>query len=109
MPDRNAKREIRLHDVLDLATGRVGNPRSFYAPDRGAADGFRADTDGNIWTSAGDGVHCVGPDGRLLGKILTPEIVSNLCFGGRHNSRLFITATNAVHAIYLNRRGAAAP
>ena len=109
MHDPHATREIRVHDVLDLATGRVGEGRHFYRPAVGAADGFRADTDGNIWTSAGDGVHCVSPDGQLLGKILTPEIVSNLCFGGRHASRLFITATSAVHAIYLNRRGAGVP
>ncbi|MEO0429787.1 MAG: SMP-30/gluconolactonase/LRE family protein [Pseudomonadota bacterium] len=74
--------------------------------DTGAADGFRCDTDGNIWSSAADGVHCVAPDGTLLGKILVPELVSNVCFGGRHNHRLFITATTSIYAINLNRRGA---
>ena len=29
-----------------------------------------------------DGVHCYAPDGTLIGKIKTPEIVANICFGG---------------------------
>ena len=109
MYQQTTRREIRVFDVLDFAAGRVGSGRYFYAPSVGAADGFRCDGDGNVWTSAGDGVHCVSPDGALLGKILTPETVSNLCFGGRLGTRLFITATTGVHAIYLNRRGASVP
>ncbi len=51
----------------------------------------------------------LAPDGSLLGKILAPELVSNLCFGGRANHRLFITATSPVYAVTLNRRGAQEP
>ena len=29
----------------------------------GLSDGFRLDTDGRVWTSAGEGVHCFSPDG----------------------------------------------
>ena len=31
----------------------------------GLFDGFRLDTEGRIWTSAGDGIHCYDPDGTL--------------------------------------------
>ena len=48
----------------------------------GLYDGFRVDVHGNLWLSAGDGVHCHSSDGMLLGKILVPEAVSNVCFGG---------------------------
>jgi len=71
----------------------------------GCADGFRLDTEGNIWCSAADGVHCISPAGKLLGKILVPELVSNVCFGGRSLHQLFITATTSVYAIRLNRQG----
>jgi gluconolactonase len=54
-------------------------------------------------------VHCIAPDGRLLGKILVPHAVSNLCFGGRHRSRLFICAGQRLFAIYTNTRGCALP
>ena len=35
----------------------------------GVYDGFRLDTEGRVWTSAIDGVHCYDPDGTLIGKI----------------------------------------
>jgi gluconolactonase len=63
------------------------------------------DSDGNVWTSAGDGVHCIRPEGILLGKIRIPESVSNLCFGGRAKARLFITASTSVYSVFLNRVG----
>lgn len=105
--DPCAKRCIRLFDVEDgqrLTGGEV-----FHAIDAGAADGFRIDEDGNIWSSAADGVHCIAPDGRLLGKIKVPEVVANLTFGGRFRSRLFICASSSVYAISLNRRGIQTP
>ena len=106
MGDELVTREIRVFDVLDGERGRLGEGRPFYAPAVGAADGFRCDEDGNVWTSAGDGVHCVAPDGELLGRIAIPQPVSNVVFGDRRQSRLFICASHEVYAIYLNRRGA---
>ncbi|SEA92915.1 SMP-30/gluconolactonase/LRE family protein [Rubrimonas cliftonensis] len=99
---------IRMFEVGDdLATLRGGEV--FHVIDPGAADGMRCDEDGNLWSSAADGVHCIAPDGRLLGRILAPEIVSNLCFGGRNRSRLFITGTTSLYAVNLRRRGAQRP
>ncbi len=94
---------IRAFDVVD--GGRLVNGRVFAEIDPGVSDGFRIDEDGNVWTSAGDGVHCYSPAGELLGKILIPETVSNVTFGGPKKNRLFITATTSLYAVYLNRRG----
>ena len=91
--------------VFDMVGGRPVNGRIFHTIAPGCADGIRVDSDGNLWSSAADGVHCIGPDGRLLGKILVPEVVSNICFGGRAKHRLFITATTSVYSVILNRRG----
>jgi gluconolactonase len=71
----------------------------------GLFDGFRLDTEGRIWTSAADGVHAYHPDGTLLGKILVPERVANVCFGGPKLNRLFICATSSLYAITLNAKG----
>lgn len=95
--------------VFDMVGGRPRNGRVFHTIRPGCADGIRVDTDGNLWSSAGDGVHCVSPEGELLGKILVPEVVSNICFGGRAKHRLFITATTSLYAITLNRSGAQTP
>ena len=55
----------------------------------GLFDGFRVDRDGRIWTSTAEGVHCYDADGTLIEKVLIPELVSNLCFGGAKRNRLF--------------------
>ena len=67
------------------------------------------DIHGNIWTSAGDGVHCYTPEGQLIGKILTGEVVANVEFGGPKRNRLFICATTSLRAVYLNTRAAPRP
>lgn len=89
-------------DGRSLAAGE-----DFVTCDAGLFDGFRTDTEGRIWSSAGDGVHCFAPDGRLLGKILIDEPVSNVCFGGPKRNRLFITATTTLRSVYVNARGCA--
>ena len=81
----------------------------FHKVEPGCADGIRVDTDSNLWASAADGVHCIAPDGHLMGRVLVPEVVSNLCFGGRSKERLFITASTSLYAISLNRNGAQKP
>ena len=68
-------------------------------------DGFRVDVEGNIWTSAADGVHCIAPDGELIGKILVPETVTNLAFGGPKRNRMFITAAASLYSVYVGVRG----
>lgn len=94
---------IRAFDVGEGGALTGGDVFHVVAP--GAADGIRVDSDGNLWSSAGDGVHCIAPDGHLMGKILVPQTVSNICFGGRGNHQLFITASTSVYVISLNRRG----
>ena len=71
----------------------------------GLYDGLRVDVHGNLWLSAGDGVHCHAPDGTLLGKVLIPETVANLCFGGAKRNRMFICGTTSLYSVYLNTRG----
>ncbi len=99
---------IRVFDVLDDGA-RLSPGRVFYKVTPGDADGFRLDEDGNVWSSAADGVHCISPEGALLGKIKVPFTVANLTFGGRNRARLFICASHTLYAIYTNQRGAARP
>jgi len=104
----NGPRHIRYFDVSD--DGRALSGGGIFATcDVGMFDGFRVDTAGNVWTSAGDGVHAYAPDGTLLGKILIPEAVANVCFGGRKRNRLFICATTSLYVVYLNAQGALRP
>jgi gluconolactonase len=105
--DPNAPHHIRAFDVVDgrkLANGRV-----FCDIKTGIPDGFRIDVSGNLWTSTHAGVECYAPDGALLGRINVPEIVANVCFGGKRRNRLFITATTSLYAVYVNTTGVQRP
>jgi gluconolactonase len=102
----NPRRVIRVFELA--ADGKtLTNGQDFHQVSPGFADGIRCDEAGRIWSSAGDGVHCIAPDGRRLGRILVPHTVSNICFGGRYRSRLFICAGERLFAIYTNTRGCA--
>ena len=103
----DAPRHIRVFDVTEGK--RLTNGRVFAHIDKGIPDGMRTDVDGNLWSSAADGVHCFHPDGTLLGKILVPQAVANLTFGGPRKNRLFITASTSLYAIYTATRGAQLP
>lgn len=91
------------------ADGRLTGGDIFHKIEAGYADGLCVDEDGNLWSSAADGVHCIDPTGRLLGKVLVPYRVSNLTFGGPFKNRLFIGGSHTLYAIFLNRRGAVLP
>ena len=92
------------------ADGSLSGGEVFHKIDPGYCDGMRCDEYGNIWSSAADGVHCLSPAGELLGKILIPFRVSNLCFGGGvHKNRLFIGGSHTLYAVFLNVRGAQWP
>lgn len=107
MYDPKPNKRIRVFTVN--ADNTLSGGGDFHTVSPGAADGMRCDTDGNLWTSAGDGVHCLSPDGTLMGKIHVPETVSNICFGGRAKHRLFITATTSLYSVILNRQGVQQP
>ncbi|MBN9305744.1 MAG: gluconolactonase [Devosia sp. 67-54] len=92
--------------VFDVQGDRVTGGRVFADCTAGLFDGFRLDVDGRIWTSAEDGVHCYEPDGTLIGKILVPEVVANVCFGGVKRNRLYICATTSLYAVYVMTNGA---
>lgn len=104
--DPQGPRHIRAFQVD--GGGRLRGGEVFATVDVGIPDGLRVDAQGNVWTSAGDGVHCFAPDGILLGKVLIPEPVANLEFGGPRGNRLFVTATTSLYACHVATAGARA-
>lgn len=89
-------------DGISLTGGQV-----FIDYSHGLFDGFRVDSTGNIWTSAGEGISCHdGNTGTLLGRIRVPELVANVCFGGGPKQNiLYICATTSLYSIRLPVNG----
>jgi gluconolactonase len=92
--------------VFDVAAdGSLSDRRVYATCTVGGFDGFRVDCEGRIWSSAGDGVHCLATDGTLIGKVRVPETVANVCFGWPKRNRLYICATSSLYAILLPVNG----
>ena len=101
--DPQGPAHIRRHSVN--ADGSLSGGEVIATCQSGLFDGFRLDTNGRIWSSAADGVHCLSPDGSLIGKIHIPELVGNVCFGGAKLNRLFICGTTSLYSVFLNVNG----
>ena len=71
--------------MFDVVDGRyLGASRVLIDAGAGTPDGFRCDTDGNIWAGWGmgtadlDGVMIFDPEGQLIGRIALPERCAKL-------------------------------
>lgn len=71
----------------------------------GSPDGMCVDNSGRLYVTARDGVQVFSPQGKLLGKVLTPEWPTNCCFGGDRMQTLFITARPDVYMVRLKVTG----
>jgi gluconolactonase len=103
----SGRRHLRVFDVTH--DDRLEGGRVLAGCTAGTLDGIRLDSTGRIWAAAEDGVHCLDPDGTLLGKLLLPEVVANLTFGGLKRNLLFACATTSVYEVMLNVTGAPGP
>jgi gluconolactonase len=100
----------RPHNVRVFEVGKDGalsGGEVFHTLARGAPAGLRCDGDGRLYVAADSGVHILGPNGVLIGKLLLPETPANLCFGGADHRTLFITARTSLYAIRLGAKGPA--
>jgi len=103
---------IMVFDVVNNGTG-VSGGKEFADFRPGFTDGIRCDTDGNVWCGWGwggvetNGVRVHAPNGEQVAFLHTPEVISNLCFGGTKRNRLFMTGSTSIYALYVNAVGAA--
>ncbi|WP_043465661.1 SMP-30/gluconolactonase/LRE family protein [Kitasatospora sp. MBT66] len=95
---------IRVFDIREDGTLAGGG---VHIEGRGSRfDNIRFDRDGRLWAAAFEnGIHCYAEDGTLIGRILVPEPVSNLTFGGPKHNRLFITATTSLYSLVTSMTG----
>lgn len=98
--------EGKVHSYHISPTGEATYDRLWFTVNPGKTDGLRLDEAGRIWSSAGDGVHVLTPDGQTeLGRIVLPEICANLCWGGPGSTTLYMTASTHFWRIPTRVRG----
>ena len=71
----------------------------------GNADGMKVDLEGNVYLTGPGGIWIFDKSGSPVGIMKLPENAGNLCFGGKDNMTLFITATTSVYKISVNIPG----
>jgi len=109
------KGDISVFDVG--ADNKVSNQRLFsdcmVDGVKCGPDGARCDVDGNIWAASNagravgyNGVTVWSPAGKLIGRIRTPEVIANVCFGGPKRNRLFMIGSQSLYALYTGTQGA---
>ncbi|WP_246616591.1 SMP-30/gluconolactonase/LRE family protein [Sphingomonas yunnanensis] len=71
---------------------------SFPAGGAGGADGLKVDRRGNVWATGPGGLRVISPAGKVLGRIVLPEVAANLAFAGDGHT-LYITASTSVYRL----------
>src|SRR4026207_1305855 len=102
------RKHIRRFDVTAdgaLADGRVGAETT--GPGKGAPDGMKIDSAGNVYCCGPGGIHVFAPDAACLGVIRTPETAANFCFGDDDLRSLYVTASTSLYRVRVATPGTA--
>jgi gluconolactonase len=67
--------------------------------EKGGPDGIRVDKKGNIYGAGPGGVWIISPEGKHLGTIKVPEVVSNVAWGDEDGKTLYITGSTSIYRI----------
>lgn len=85
----------------DIADGRIFYDATEEAEeDRGMPDGLKVNSEGYIFATGPGGVWIFSPDGKVLGKIRTGELISN-CALDAEEATLYMTADSYLLRIQL--------
>ena len=86
-----------------LKNGKVFYDFSFTEDDE-ALDGMKVDKEGNLYVSAPGGLWILSAEGKLLGKIVTPERPANMAWGD-DGKTLYMTAHSSLYKMRVNTGG----
>jgi gluconolactonase len=102
--DDTVRGHIRAFDVASdgsLSNGRVFAELKGQPGERGAPDGMKVDSEGNVYCTGPAGVWVFAETGRYLGRIVTPEVPANIAWGDPDWRTLYITARTSLYRVRL--------
>ena len=73
--------------------------------ERGVADGMKVDSEGNIYCTGPGGVWVVSSLGRVLGRIVMPEVTANLAWGDADCRSLYLTGSTSLYRLRMGVPG----
>jgi gluconolactonase len=89
--------------------GHLKNGKVFYdfsfTEDEEALDGIKVDNAGHLFVSAPGGLWILSSEGKLLGKIVTPERPANMAWGDKDGRTLYMTAHTSLYKIRVKSGG----
>jgi sugar lactone lactonase YvrE/glucose/arabinose dehydrogenase len=96
--------------IMRYAVGADGSltGATVFVPNRGA-DGMTMDERGNVYLANQQSIWVYAPDGRMIEQIPVPEAPTNLTFGGKDFTTLFVTARTSVFTLEMAVRGGHVP
>jgi len=103
--DDSARKHIRAFNVRPdgtLTASRV--LLDMASDDPGVPDGMKVDVRGNVFCTGPGGTWVCRPDGKLLGRIVSPELPANLAWG-EDGTVLFLTARTSVYRLPTKTKG----
>lgn len=86
-----------------LKNGKIFFDFNFTEDDE-ALDGLKIDKEGNLFVSAPGGLWILSAEGKLLGKIVTPERPANMAWGD-DGKTLYLTAHTSIYKLIVNTGG----
>jgi gluconolactonase len=95
-----ARKHIRVFDVKGdgaLSGGTVWAETT--GEGKGAPDGMKLDSAGNVYCCGPGGIHVFDPEAVCLGVIHVPEYTANFAWGDADYRSLYITASTSVYRI----------
>jgi len=98
--------EIRAYEMRP--DGGCGPMRLFHklaGSEAGIADGMKVDIEGNVYCTGPGGIHVIGRDGALLGRIRIPDHCTNMAWGDADWRSLYITSYTSVFRTRVNVPG----
>jgi sugar lactone lactonase YvrE len=103
--DDSARKHIRAFDVRP--DGAVTGSRvllDMASDDPGVPDGLKVDIHGNVFCTGPGGTWVCRPDGKMLGRIVSPELPANLAWG-EDGTVLYLTARTSIYRLPTKTQG----
>jgi sugar lactone lactonase YvrE len=108
--DDSAHFHIRKFDVSpdgSISGGAVWAEVKGKPDERGVADGMKVNSEGNVFCTGPGGIWVFSDSGRVLGRVMMPEVTANLAWGDADLRTLYLTGSTSLYRLRLSVPGLA--